>query len=89
MRTYHLLISGMVQGVGFRYFTYKRAKKLGITGYVRNTADGKVEIYASGPEDTLESFIAIVSRGPVYADVRAVDKEELPYMPFNEFEIRP
>jgi len=37
MRTYHLLISGMVQGVGFRYFTYKRAKKLGITGYVRNT----------------------------------------------------
>ncbi|OAA30997.1 acylphosphatase [Kosmotoga arenicorallina S304] len=89
MKTYHLLISGLVQGVGFRYFTFRRARKLGIKGYVRNTADGKVEIYASGPEERLEDFVTVVSRGPMYADVREVDKEELPYMPFDDFEIRP
>ncbi|AKI97275.1 acylphosphatase [Kosmotoga pacifica] len=88
MKTYRLLISGLVQGVGFRYFVYRKAKKFGITGYVRNTEDGRVEIYASGPEDSLLNFIEIVSRGPVYADVRAFEKEELPYMPFSAFEIR-
>jgi acylphosphatase len=49
------LVSGFVQGVGFRYFTENRAKRLGISGYVRNLRDGRVEAYAIGtPETTLE-----------------------------------
>ncbi len=60
----HLMVSGRVQGVGFRYFTHNEAKRFGIIGWVRNTMDGKVEILSSGSKAILEEFLSIVEQGP-------------------------
>ncbi len=70
-----VLLSGEVQGVGFRYFAYRRARKLGICGYVRNLTDGRVEIVASGDKSALESFLEDVRRGPMMARVADVEIE--------------
>ncbi|GMT49815.1 MAG: acylphosphatase [bacterium] len=60
----HLIISGRVQGVGFRYFTQKEAQRLGIVGWVRNTMDERVEIVSSGDKAILEEFLSKVEQGP-------------------------
>jgi acylphosphatase len=61
-------VSGTVQGVGFRYFTQHTAAALGLTGAVRNTADG-VEAIAEGPEPALREFVEALRRGPSAAQV--------------------
>jgi len=70
----HLLVRGRVQGVGFRAFVLRRAQALGITGWVRNCADGSVELEAEGEPERLERLVEAVSRGPVGARVAAVDR---------------
>ena len=60
----NLVVSGRVQGVGFRYFTLRRARELDITGWVRNRYDGKVEIEAEGTREGLERFLAEIQKGP-------------------------
>lgn len=52
----NLKITGIVQGVGYRYYAQKEAQKRGFTGYVRNTADGGVEVIAEGNEGDLKDF---------------------------------
>jgi acylphosphatase len=69
-------VRGRVQGVGFRYFAQRAALELGLTGYVRNLDDGSVEAYASGSEEELSRFAALLQRGPRGALVQTV--EELP-----------
>ncbi|MGC8812816.1 acylphosphatase [Dictyoglomus sp.] len=69
----HAYISGIVQGVGFRYFAYKWAKRLGISGYVRNLRDGRVEVEAEGEEDVLREFIKKLEEGPLGAVVERVE----------------
>ncbi|NJL26073.1 MAG: acylphosphatase, partial [Calothrix sp. SM1_5_4] len=54
--TKHYLISGRVQGVGFRAFKHRRAVELGLRGWVRNLSDGRVEVLARGPGETLSQF---------------------------------
>jgi acylphosphatase len=66
----HIIVSGLVQGVGFRYFAAREATQLGVTGYVRNLHDGNVEIRASGDRSVLEEFVKIVRVGPRAAHVR-------------------
>jgi len=66
-------ITGRVQGVGFRNFTQRRARRLGVTGWVRNEADGSVRLEAEGPTDALESLVEAVREGPRTARVEAVD----------------
>jgi acylphosphatase len=56
------LFFGNVQGVNFRYNTYRTAQQFGVTGYVRNLVDGTVELVAEGPPKTVEDFIAAVER---------------------------
>ena len=56
LATVHIYASGRVQGVGFRYFVTRRAAELGITGFVRNTSDGRVEVRAEGPKPALETL---------------------------------
>ena len=51
MQTLHIIVTGQVQGVGFRYFTQRTARDLGVFGVVRNCIDGSVEIYAQGDVD--------------------------------------
>jgi acylphosphatase len=68
----HIVVKGLVQGVGFRYFVYQRGQRLRIAGLVRNLADGSVEIEAEGPRPLLEQLIAEVSAGPRAARVSDV-----------------
>ncbi len=76
MRATRLLIRGIVQGVGFRYFALRAARSLGITGYVRNLPDGRVETVAAGPDEALRDFIDQVGRGPAGAHVSGVEISE-------------
>jgi len=74
-------VSGMVQGVGYRYFAMRAAQRLGLGGYVRNLPDGRVEIYAVGSVSKLAEFRAALERGPQGASVDAVAEEEAPLDP--------
>lgn len=65
----HLTVSGRVQGVGFRYFAYDEAVRLGVVGYVRNLFDGDVEVVAEGTKEQLEEFVRAIKRGPAFARV--------------------
>jgi acylphosphatase len=69
-------VSGRVQGVGFRYFASQTANLLGLTGYARNLDDGRVEVYAAGPQDKLDEFAARLRQGPRWADVRGFEEQE-------------
>jgi acylphosphatase len=65
-------VSGIVQGVGFRYFARQVAERLDIAGYAKNLRDGRVEIYAIAPVDILETLRAELKRGPRGAMVSGV-----------------
>ena len=69
------LISGIVQGVGFRYFTQDEAERLRLSGYVRNLRDGRVEVYAIGSQENLARLRTILERGPRGAMVQHVVEE--------------
>jgi acylphosphatase len=69
-------ISGMVQGVGYRFFAIRSARRLGVTGYVQNLRDGRVEVYAIGPDPALASLRRELERGPSGAVVEDVSEEE-------------
>jgi acylphosphatase len=72
------IVKGTVQGVGFRYHAIRAARRLGITGTVRNLANGTVEAIAEGRPDDIRSFRAELERGPAGSRVTAVDEFELP-----------
>ncbi len=71
------LISGIVQGVGFRYFAYKAAQRCNISGAVRNLSDGRVAIVAEGEEADMRAFLAELRQGPRLAIVEDIEIEEL------------
>ena len=89
MASAKITVSGEVQMVGFRYYSLRAARRLGIRGYVRNLPTGQVEIAASGNEDDLEEFIGAVKEGPPSARVTDVkiDRSEGPGGGFSEFSI--
>ena len=70
------LISGRVQGVGFRYFIQASAAREGVQGWVRNLADGRVEALAEGEAEAIERFERDVRHGPPGARVSQTDVEE-------------
>jgi len=73
-----IIINGRVQGVGFRYATVDEASRLGLTGWVRNTRDGRVEIVVQGPQATVQRLLSWCHRGPLGARVMTVEQSELP-----------
>jgi acylphosphatase len=75
--TLHLEIVGKVQGVGFRWFVREAARRVGVAGWVRNHADGRVEIAASGPDSAIAQFVSAARTGPPGARVDRVI--ELPH----------
>jgi acylphosphatase len=82
------LISGMVQGVGFRYFVQKRAAALGISGWARNLSDGRVEVYGAGPLEALSDLAGSLHKGPPMSDVRSVEEMEAALEPLSGFEVK-
>jgi len=86
--TKHLLITGRVQGVGFRFYMQRKARELGVLGWVRNRHDGSVEALIQGASGVVETMIAWARRGPpsaVVAEVRVTDANG----DFVTFEARP
>jgi len=77
MKTYHYTISGRVQGVAFRHYTVREAEKWGISGSVRNLANGDVEVFAQGDEAKITHFESFLHTGPRTARVEKVEKEVL------------
>ena len=74
MPTVHLAISGVVQGVGFRWFVRERARRWGLAGWVRNRDDGTVELAAAGSDEAVDALVKAVRSGPPGASVRDVAK---------------
>ncbi|MEJ2278995.1 MAG: acylphosphatase [Candidatus Lokiarchaeota archaeon] len=72
-------VHGVVQGVGFRYSTRERARRLGISGYVRNMYDGTVEVMAEGDARKLASLLAWLKTGPPGAYVERVDSHPVTF----------
>jgi len=85
----HGIVTGSVQGVSFRAFTYKRANELGLVGFVRNLPDDSVEFVAEGSRDALADFRERVHVGPWMAVVENLDSEwGIATGEFFRFEIR-
>jgi acylphosphatase len=70
-------VSGVVQGVGFRWFVREEARRLALTGWVRNEADGSVLLEAAGTPRAMEALIVAVSVGPPGSHVRHVEQEAI------------
>ncbi|MGQ9700981.1 MAG: acylphosphatase [bacterium] len=68
-----IIVQGVVQGVGYRFFTIHKAKEYGITGYVQNLPDGNVLVVAEGPKGVLNDFIEELRIGPASARVTKID----------------
>ncbi|MCC5854703.1 MAG: acylphosphatase [Idiomarina sp.] len=86
---WRILVSGRVQGVSFRAYTQREAISLGLSGFVRNLSDGRVEIIATGSEAQLESLRAWCVTGSPAAKVEDVFVEPVPPLPLpNDFVVR-
>jgi acylphosphatase len=72
----HIIVSGKVQGVGFRYFSQMKAVQYGITGWAKNLADGSVEIVASGSKDQLDPFIEDLRVGNPFSKINHIEITE-------------
>jgi len=69
-------VHGEVQGVSYRYFTQKKANEYGLTGWVRNAPQGKVEGEAQGDSDSIQKLLKDLDRGPTHAHVVKLEKQE-------------
>lgn len=85
-----IIVRGVVQGVGFRYFVYQQATGLGLTGWTRNLPDGSVEVLAEGDSSILEQLVNEIKVGPRHAHVSAMEIEKTtdPGGQFDSFEIK-
>jgi acylphosphatase len=81
MQAIRYIVRGRVQGVGFRDFARRAAREAGVTGWVRNRADGSVEAMAVGSSDGLAAFAAALAEGPRQSLVESVDQEPLGEQP--------
>ena len=81
------VISGRVQGVGFRYFVQSIAVREAVVGWVRNLDDGRVEVYAIGPANKISDLAAALHKGPMLSDVRGVEEQEAAAGRYSNFQI--
>jgi acylphosphatase len=85
---YRYVVSGRVQGVGYRYFVLRQAEALGVAGFARNRPDGSVEVLAEADESTLASLETRLREGPSFADVDDVSREAVAERGSSGFHIR-
>jgi acylphosphatase len=83
-----VLVSGVVQGVGFRYYTRLRASELGLAGWVQNLPDGRVEVWVEGPPADVEQLLQWLRGGPPGACVSGCEVREVPPAGMERFEVR-
>ena len=89
MKATRFLVSGVVQGVGYRFFAVRAAGGLGISGYARNLPDGRVEVLAQGAPDALSRFKDVLRQGPRGGRVDSIESSEAALDPdLDDFEIR-
>ena len=81
------VVSGSVQGVGFRFFAERAAREAGVTGWVRNRPDGTVETVAEGEEESVRRYLEKLRYGPAGGRVKDLIEEETPVAGFPSFEI--
>ena len=84
----HIYISGRVQGVGFRAFTRREAAVLDIKGWVKNLADGRVELVIKGQEAKVKEMLRKVKEGPSFARVDDFKVKDEKPDDYDQFEIR-
>jgi acylphosphatase len=83
------LVNGRVQGVWYRKFVREKAQKADFKGYVKNLPDGKVEAVANVEnEERFKEFVNILKEGSPYSIVKNVEWEEIPYIEFENFDIK-
>ncbi|MFH1391900.1 MAG: acylphosphatase [Candidatus Diapherotrites archaeon] len=89
MERIEILVSGRVQGVSFRAFALQIASSLGLKGFVKNLADGSVEVVAEGKKEKIEKFLTELKKGPPLSHIEniAVNKSKA-IKEFSSFEIR-
>jgi acylphosphatase len=85
---YRYLVSGRVQGVGYRYFAMRAADALGVTGFVRNLVDGRVEVVGEGPEEVLAEFEQRLRQGPAFSAVEGVERAPIERRGDRGFQVR-
>ncbi|MBX3708563.1 MAG: acylphosphatase [Gammaproteobacteria bacterium] len=83
----HCFVSGKVQGVWFRASTQKQAQCLGLTGWVRNLPDGRVEVLACGKREDVVQLHTWLKHGPPLANVTDLAYEELPWQALQGFDV--
>lgn len=88
IKSVQIIVSGAVQGVGFRFFTIQVANRLGVSGTVKNLMDGRVEIYATAEEKTVDKFIEYIKNGPTFSEVENVIITPIEELFTNGFKIR-
>ena len=87
MRRVHVIVSGRVQGVFYRATCVERARALGVTGWVRNTLDGRVEAEFEGEDAAVQAMVAWARQGPTGAHVRALEAHERPAVGDGSFRV--
>ena len=89
MVTRAFIIEGRVQGVGFRYFVMREAQALGLSGWVRNLPDGRVEVLARGEPDLVSALEGRLWEGPPHAHVASVEGRDAEAPAYAEFRVLP
>jgi acylphosphatase len=85
----HIILSGRVQGVAFRYYAREVASRLGVKGWIKNLVSGEVEIVLEGKRKEVEKMIEWCREGPPLAMVESIEINWLPYSgEFNQFQIK-
>ena len=89
MKAVEILVTGRVQGVGFRAFAERRASKLNVVGFVRNLPEGHVEVLAQGDAAAVDSFCNWLREGPSFARVEDLSVKDVPVDPkLRDFGVR-
>lgn len=81
-------VYGRVQGVGFRFYTHRKALELDIKGYVQNQPDGSVYIEAEGKEENIDRFVLWCNEGPAWARVSQLNQQVVPAIGYKDFLIK-
>jgi acylphosphatase len=84
----HCFVAGQVQGVFYRTNTQRKAVELGLTGWVRNLDDGRVEVMAWGETEQLALLKAWLGQGPSAAKVSTVESQQIPVQEFIDFVVK-